>query len=300
MLGVMGDVVQDIVIWLQEELRPATDTNSEITMRRGGSAANVAAFAGSRYPTRFIGCVGEDLGGIVVTKELESHGVDVRMQVADKTGMIVLLIDNDGERMMFPSRGASGMIRPVCDEWLEGIELLHITGYSLATEPSASSVIDAARRVKASGGKLSLDVSSTGMVDLYGVDRFKRLIVELAPDFITANADETRFLDLATQDAAGPFLSELGDVVLLARAGKDATRIFHGTKLFATVAVVPAEEVKDMTGAGDAFNAGFLAARLSGKNDVEACEAGHALARRVLSCPGASEPDDAVLAAQAA
>src|SRR5699024_11972136 len=76
MLGVIGDVVQDIVVWTEEEVRHATDTKSQIRMTRGGSAANVAAFAGRRHPTRFIGCVGNDLGGHVVEQELESHGVD--------------------------------------------------------------------------------------------------------------------------------------------------------------------------------------------------------------------------------
>ncbi len=51
MLGVIGDVVQDVVVWQLEEIRHATDTKSKIMMTRGGSAANVAAFAASRYPT---------------------------------------------------------------------------------------------------------------------------------------------------------------------------------------------------------------------------------------------------------
>ena len=134
MLGVIGDVVQDVVVWMQEPLRPATDTQSEITMRRGGSAANVAAFAGPRHPTRFIGRVGDDIGGYAVRRELEDRGVDVRLQVGAMTGMIVVLIDDRGERMMFPSRGESALIEHVDDAWLEDLEILHITGYSLASE----------------------------------------------------------------------------------------------------------------------------------------------------------------------
>ena len=48
MLGVVGDVVQDVVVWQMEEVRYATDTKSEVMMQRGGSAANVAAFAAPR------------------------------------------------------------------------------------------------------------------------------------------------------------------------------------------------------------------------------------------------------------
>lgn len=298
MLGVVGDVVQDVVVWLEEEPRPATDTKSRITMRRGGSAANVAAFAGHRHPTRFIGCVGDDLGGHVVTQELESHGVDVRMQQRGDTGMIVVMIDQQGERAMYPSRGASGMLEPVAESWLEGIDILHVTGYSLQEEPTASSVVAATRRVKAAGGRLCFDVSSTGMIDLYGRDDFLALMIDLEPDFISANRDETQMLGLADADGRpGPELRHMGESVVLARAGENATHILRSNELAAVVPVAPAEDIRDLTGAGDAFNAGFLTTVLRDPDAqpdlVAACVAGHALARRVLAHPGASEGHEA-------
>lgn len=293
MLGIIGDVVQDIVVWTEEEVRPATDTQSQVSMRRGGSAANVAAFAAPRCPTRFIGCVGDDVPGHMVRDELTRLGVDAKLQQRDHTGSIVVIVDQDGERTMFPSRGASRLLESVDPSWLEGLGLLHITGYSLQTEPTASSVLEAARTVKEAGGRLSVDVSSTGMIELYGKDAFAELLIRLNPDFISANRDESALLGLiGSVGGPGPLLENL-DGVLLARSGEEDTRIMQRGEELARVTVTPAATIRDSTGAGDAFNAGFLAAVLKDPRSepdlVAATESAHALALRVLAHPGATE-----------
>ena len=52
----------------------------------------------------------------------------------------------------------------------------------------------------------------------------------------------------------------------------------------------PAPRVVDSTAAGDSFNAGYLAARLTGASEAEALAAGHALASKVVQHRGAILP----------
>lgn len=288
MLAVIGDVVQDVIVWCAQPRQNATDTQCRIQMTRGGSAANVAAFAAPHCPVRFIGCVGDDLAGRTLVKELESHGVVVHVQKRGTTGVIVVMVAVDGERSMFPSRGAAGQIRAITPAWLENVDLLHLTGYSLQSEPAASSVTDAARRIHAAGGQVCVDASSAGLIEHVGVDAFRNRMLELAPDIISANRDEAELLQLTAGTRPGIFLSRLAQSIVLVRAGADPTCIYRDNRLVAEVPVPPVKEFRDATGAGDAFNASFLSAWAKGEDLETACRAGHALAGRVIACPGAS------------
>ncbi|MGW2546449.1 carbohydrate kinase family protein, partial [Kitasatospora sp. NPDC001574] len=186
MLGVLGDLVEDVVVWVDGPLRHGTDSDAQVFRRRGGSAANVAAFAAGQCPTRFLGCVGDDPAGHGLVAELTGHGVDVRVARRGRTGSIVVLIDDAGERTMLPDRGAATLLEGVPDAWLDGLTHLHVPAYSFDGEPVGSTAVEALRRVRAAGGTSSLDASSTGMLDRFGRERFLALAADLAPTLLFA------------------------------------------------------------------------------------------------------------------
>ncbi len=286
MLGVLGDLVQDIVVRQLEPMRHASDTRSTIVHRRGGSAANVAAFAAPRHPTRFFGAVGDDPAGTALELELQSHGVDTCIQRHGETGTIVVLIDPSGERSMFPSRGASADIGPVPDADLAGVDLLHCPAYALAGGRSADSAMHAMQHVHANGGRVSMDASSTGLIQHLGVEAFMACLAKARPDFLFADRNECALLGL---DKAR---HRLPGTTVIAHAGAEPTRIMPPDGEAFEVPVAPVDDIRDVSGAGDACAAGFLAAWLNSPGDLRAvCEAGHRLAARVLQCDGAREPE---------
>lgn len=278
-LGVVGDLVEDVVVWLREPPRESTDTEVAIHRVRGGSAANVAAF--SEHPACLLTCVGPDATGDRLVEELRSCRVRVREQRRGATGAVVVLVDEAGERSMFPDRGASALLSDVDDSWTEDLAHLHVPAYCFAEEPLSSTAAELARRVRWRGATVSVDASSTGMLRRYGGERFHRMLDSLAPSFLFANRSEAEFLGI--HDGAG-----IDSTVIVKDGGAPTVVRPPGREAF-QVAVPPVAGVRDRTGAGDAFAAGFLTAFLRQSGLRECCAAAHASAARVLRSPGAGD-----------
>jgi sugar/nucleoside kinase (ribokinase family) len=276
----VGDLVEDVVVWPAAPARYATDNPSVVHRTRGGSAANVAAFASASVPARFIGCVGDDPVADMLSAELAGHGVDVRVQRRGRTGTIVVLVDGNGERTMYPDRAAAAELTDVPGDWLAGAAFLHVPSYCFAAEPAAASVLRLIAGAGEAGVPVSLDASSTGMISEYGVDRYRDLVSAVRPAVLFANAGEAGLLDLARPEFAQT-------MTVVKNGARSATLTLPGDGAQA-VPVPSAPPARDSTGAGDAFAAGFLAARMRGATPVEAVTAGHALARSVLFSPGAT------------
>jgi sugar/nucleoside kinase (ribokinase family) len=279
-LVAVGDLVEDVIVWSDAPTRYATDNACVIRRTRGGSAANVAVFASALMRARFIGCVGEDPAADVLTSELAGHGVDVRVQRRGRTGTVVALIDSSGERTMYPDRAAAADLAEVPIAWLESAAALHVPSYCFAAEPAATSVLGLIGHAGQASVPVSLDASSAAMIEEYGLARYLDLVESVRPAVFFANAHEARLLDVTRPQFA--------KTMTVVKNGAGSTVVTPPGGVPRAVPVPAAAPARDSTGAGDAFAAGFLAARAHGADPVEAARAGHDLARSVLLSPGAT------------
>ena len=283
MLCTIGDLIEDVVVWLSAEPNLGTDTDSIIQRTRGGSAANVAMFAAlTGTKSRFIGQVGNDALGQQLCSSLQQAVVDVRVINEGRTGSIVVLVQPNGERTFLTDRGVASHLSLVDASLIASVGILHVPSYSLVTEPLASTSLLYIKAAQSLGAVISVDASSTSVLEHFGVARYKSLIQSIQPQVFLCNEDEAGLLGVGTTEAMP------GAALTVIKRGAHSTLAISQNNEHCEVAVTPVASIVDTTGAGDAFTAGFLPAFVA-TNDVESAIArGHAVAARVLRSPGAT------------
>lgn len=278
MLCCIGDLVEDVVVWLSSDIAKGTDTEASISRQRGGSAANVAVSAASAGAhVRFIGRVGSDAIGAALIDELRESGVDTRVQQQGRTGTIVVLVDAEGERSMLPDRAAATELEGVDASDLDDVRWLHVPAYSLVVEPLATTARHAIEQVHEAGGVVSIDASSVAIIKKTGRDPFKDLIRDLRPDVLFCNADEAVALGISETMGAD------GAALTVVKAGSKPAFAYAEGAIIATVPARQLDTVRDTTGAGDAFAAGFITAQMASDDVPSAIAQGHRLAAALLT-----------------
>lgn len=266
------------MVWLPGPVALGSDTEVSITRARGGSAANVAAAAvRTGGAARFVGQLGDDDLAHRLLDGLATTGVDIVARHGGRTGSIVVLVDSAGERTMLTDRAAAIELTDPEPAWLDGVEVLHLPAYSLFKERLAKSCLALTGMARERGIPLSIDPSSSALLEQYGIDRFKALLADLQPAILFPNADEAALLD---GDGPPP-----GVDLVVEKHGPDPVRLVTADGV-TEVPVPSVSGVVDTTGAGDAFAAGFLVAWTEGKPPVECVAKGSQTAAHVLRGPG--------------
>ncbi|HEX6500042.1 MAG TPA: sugar kinase [Micromonosporaceae bacterium] len=291
---VVGDVVTDVVALLSVPLAEGSDAAARIEVTGGGSAANTAAWlARAGTDVSLVCSVGADRAGDAVLDELAGYGVRclATRQRHAPTGTVIVLA-GDGERSMVTDRGANLLLS--ADDVAGAATAarpahLHLSGYPLldpASRPAGLRALDVAPRL---GATTSVDAASAAPLRRLGGAVFLSWVAGV--DLLLANLDEARAL-LGVDPGEPAALA----AALARRVRRAVVKCGAGGAVWAEAGHDPVSvpghdvDVVDVTGAGDAFAAGLLAAWLGGAGPREALLAGTRYGALAVTVAGARPP----------
>jgi 2-dehydro-3-deoxygluconokinase len=248
--------------------------------------------------------VGVDRISDAFVAELQADGLDVSVIGRDPLrNMGLYLIELNGvERSFHYWRDTSAARRLASDaEFLTaafaGVGLIHLSGITLAILSAADreTLFAALSQARAEGARVSFDpnirprlwssldevrqtiprVLALTDIALPSFDDEAAVWGDKSPEATIARFAEAGVAEIAVKDGAGPVVF-LSDGV----AGTIPTPEVHG--------------IRDTTGAGDGFNAGYLSARLLGQTPAQAVAAGQRFSGEVIRHFGARLPKSQV------
>jgi ribokinase len=271
-LVVIGDANPDLVLTgpdVVPEFGQVEKVVQHAALSLGGSAAITAAAAARLgVPTSLVAAIGTDLLGNLVESEVVAAGVDSSLvRVARPTGLSVTLSQGD-DRAILTAPGAIDAL--TADLILRNRAIVHpahvhVSSYFL--QPAlAESLPDLLAQIRRGGATTSLDTN---------FDPARRWLtpsLEAAlemTDLLFPNRTEAAALSGRDDpEQAGRRLARRYGLAVAVKCGSSGAVLAYENEVL--WAVRPAVSVVDTTGAGDAFNAGFLAAWLE-RRDWATC-----------------------------
>ncbi len=267
----VGSALWDIIARAQQSMSPGHDSPGQIERRAGGVALNVAhaLYQHGKRPI-VLSAMGHDTEGETLVKEMISGGIDCRYitRVNDPTDCYLAIERPDGEVFAAIAdcfsleRAGRDILTPLSDGRLasqdnpySGIAVVdgNLPEHVL-TEAAHGPLLEAAQVyfIPASPGK------AERMKTVVSAGRGTLFVNRIEAEILTGES-------YADSRAAASALIEHCDGAVVTDGPKDATLARNGSILSVTP---PSVEVTGVTGAGDAFLAGFVAAEMDGEHQA--------------------------------
>jgi sugar/nucleoside kinase (ribokinase family) len=287
----IGDLALDVISQLKEPINYGNDTASRISSHPGGQAANVSTWITRTHSkAQLVARVGNDPVGFALISDLDKYGVEHMnlMHSGRPTGVVVILVDSNGERTMFPDNGANADLEVSDLPPLDDVDGVYVSGYALLDFRSREAVLSMIAKIKAAGKPIYFDPTTTGAMKIVSRDEVLSWVKLM--DGILLNSEEALYLgDAKDVETAEKNLTAYTPLVVIKLGSRGAMAVYKDT--IAKVSAVTTNVV-DTTGAGDSFAAGFIPKWLE-TNDLEAAlSAGTALAAKCVATVGARPPLD--------
>jgi 2-dehydro-3-deoxygluconokinase len=270
-----------------------------------GAEANVAVgLARLGHAVAFVGRVGDDGFGTAIRRHLRGEGVDVRHLVTDPAATTGIMFRErralSAIDVVYARAASAGsrlepedIERVGADGILAGASWLHLTGITPALSDRAHAAVVRARDLASAAGlTISLDVNLRRRLwsDEVAAPVLRSIaagadVVLGSPDELATIADRPDDPSADPADLARAVLDLGPSVAVVKLGGAGALALSRDGEPVAAPAV-PVSSVVDPVGAGDAFCAGFIAARLEGADVAGALRAGNACGASAVAASG--------------
>lgn len=273
------------------------DRVSTLKLDIAGAESNTAiGLSRLGHRARFISRVGSDSLGQRVRATLAAEGVDITYLMTDQetqTGVFFREWLPDGaRRVLYYRRGsAASKLAPehLESEAFKGARILHLTGITPAlSETCATAVKYAIDLAHAAGALVSFDPNYRA--PLWSPAEARKVLLPLmAQADILLMGHEDALAVLGTDDeeeVLRPHAEFQARVIVLKQAERGASAWSAASAKRIVVPASPVAEVIDPVGAGDAFNAGFIAGWLRGYDLEDALRLGAEEGARLVAQTG--------------
>lgn len=273
----------------------------------GGDALNTAIYlARENIDVEFVSALGDDSFSRELCLAWAGEGLQLGrclICAGGKPGIYAISVDEQGERSFTYWRLESAARRffglpgaPAAIAFMKQAPLFYCSGITLSIFDDAGrgEILGIMDAVRANGGDVAFDINYRPKGWPAGPAAARDAInsaLERASVCFSSAEDWTLLYGPAAPEAIAAVLRAKGCREAIVKDGPRGCFLSTAqtTQWIAPEAVV---NPVDTTGAGDSFNAGYLAARRRGAAPPEACRAGNNLARKVILQPGAIAPSD--------
>ncbi len=267
----------------------------------GGDTLNTAIhLARAGHDVSYLSALGTDSFSEELRTKWAAENLDTSLILHDPTrmpGLYAIVTDDAGERSFSYWRGESAARRLFSlagiEEALAKAEKADLLFYSLITlailpADAREQLFALCKRVRSRGGKIAFDGNfrprlweSTG-----DAKRARDEAIAFADIGLPTLEDEAALSGEANADAVAHHWSGLGCHETIVKLGSDGCHLPNCTTVPPPAILTPV----DTSGAGDAFNGGYLSARMNGASIEDAAMAGHRLAGWCVMRRGAIPP----------
>jgi fructokinase len=267
----IGEVLIDFI---GHEVNTSINRTKDYHRFLGGSPTNVAVNA-SRLGLNsvLVATCGQDGLGDYIVRKLKANNVKTEhIRKTDAIPTSVIFVSKSTETPDFiPYREADCHIIPsqLTDEVIQHAKIFHTTCFALSKNPARDTILNRAKKAKELGLQLSIDINFSERI-WPDREEAKQVIKEYLKNdpLVKLSEDDCYrlFAEVKSEDYIFEYFHNLGASTICLTKGKKGvvlSDVHHG--LFFQKAV-EINEIKDATGAGDAFWTGFLYAKIENKN----------------------------------